>query len=264
MPFIKSFSIEPDVKHPFPFNLSAVQNAKNIILNDRITFIIGDNGTGKSTLLETLAFRLQLPHMDGSEYSKPSFNTARRLLPYLHLKWNMMRSIGFFFRAEDFGDLINSVYRSDQALYRSLQSLKGEVPDHIIKEMVENANSQRKHVRLNYGQDLQSYSHGEAYLKIMSEKITERGIYILDEPEAALSPNKQLSLIYFIQEHLSRHASQFIVATHSPILMSIPHSKIYELRDNSMEETALEDTEHYSITKSFLNHPEAFLRKLND
>ena len=262
MPYIKSFSINSDKKRPFPYDLPVVTLAKDIELDKKITFLIGGNGTGKSTVLETLAYRLQLPHMDGSEYNKDSFATARKLLPYLELDWGIMRSIGFLFRAEDFGDLINSIDRRDDALHRNLSSLEGEVPDHIIKEMVENANTQRHHMRHNYGQDLQSFSHGEAYLKIMKEKINDKGIYILDEPEAALSPTKQLSLIYFIQEHLKQHMSQFIIATHSPILMSYPEALIYELTDDSMAITDLESTEHYSVTKSFLNNPQMFLRHL--
>ena len=141
-----------------------------------------------------------------------------------------------------------------------MSDLVGEVPDHIIKEMKDSANFQLHHMRKNYGQDLQSFSHGEAYLKIMQEKIEKRGIFILDEPEAALSPSKQLALIYYIQQHLSTNTSQFIIATHSPMLMAYPEASIYEITDSSMQQVNLEDTEHYSITKSFLNNPDAYLR----
>ena len=117
-------------------------------------------------------------------------------------------------------------------------------------------------MRKNYGQELQSFSHGEAYMKIIQEKIKHRGIYILDEPEAALSPAKQLTLLHFIKEHLKTNMSQFIIATHSPILMSYPEAFIYEINQESMQKTNLEDTEHYSITKSFLNNPDVYLRHL--
>ena len=117
-------------------------------------------------------------------------------------------------------------------------------------------------MRFEYGQELQSFSHGEAYMKIIQEKINRPGIYILDEPEAALSPAKQLSLIYFIQEHLKNYNSQFIIATHSPMLMAIPNSNIYEINEDGMQLTPLDETEHYSITKSFLNNPEIYLRHL--
>ena len=107
MPYISSFSINSDRTNPFPYDVNAVKFAKNIDLSAPITFIIGDNGTGKSTLLETLAIRPQLPHMDGVGYYKNGFKAARTLTPYLELQWNIEKSRGFFFRAEDFGDLIN-------------------------------------------------------------------------------------------------------------------------------------------------------------
>lgn len=262
MPYIASFSITTERNNPFPYSIPAVKHAKNITLPSSVNFIIGDNGTGKSTLLEALAYRLQLPHMDGGGYNKKGFEAARTLLPYLEVIWQIERSVGFFFRAEDFGNLINSIDREDGRLHNFMTDLEGEVPDHIIQEMKDSANQQIHHMRKSYGQDLQSFSHGEAYLKIMQDKITSRGVYLLDEPEAALSPAKQLALMYFIQEHLTQFNSQFIIATHSPMLMAFPKATIYEVTEDAMLPVSLEETEHYSITKSFLNNPEVYLRHL--
>lgn len=262
MTYISKINVDAPRANPFPFDVSAVKFAKNIDLDAPVIFFVGDNGTGKSTLIETLAYRLQLPHMDGSGYHKESFNASKILLPFLQVDYAIERTVGFFFRAEDFGDYLNSVDRSDAKLRSQLQDLEGEVPKHIIQEMKDNANEQLYHMRKNYGQELQSFSHGEAYMKIIQEKIRNRGIYILDEPEAALSPARQLSLISFIKEHLKTNMSQFIIATHSPILMSYPEALIYEITPESMKKTALEDTEHYIITKSFLNNPEMYFRHL--
>jgi len=260
MPYLKSLNISASKQNPFPYNVSAIKFAKQLDLSNKITFIIGDNGTGKSTLLETIAFRLQLPHMDGSEYSKSAFNAATKLSADLELEFNISRTRGFFFRAEDFGDYLNSINRAD--LHSYLNSLEGEVPEAIINEMKESSNAQISHMRKNYGQELTSFSHGEAYLKIIQDKVTTPGIYLLDEPEAALSPARQLALIFQIVEHLRSNQSQFIIATHSPIIMSIPNAIIYEVSEDGMNKTALEDTEHYRITKGFLNNPEMYLRHL--
>lgn len=262
MSYLTKLHINCQKTNPFPFNIPAIKYAKDIDLSNPITFFIGDNGTGKSTLIESIAFRLQLPHMDGSTYDKKIFSGAIRLAEFLELDFKIDMPIGFFFRAEDFGDYLNSVNRRDQALHSDLSSLDGEVPEHIIQQMKDNANYQLYHMRKNYGQELNTFSHGEAYLKIIQEKVSSKGIFILDEPEAALSPAKQLSLIYHINTHIKTHLSQFIIATHSPILMSMPNATIYEIDEDGMDKTELEDTEHYSITKSFLNNPEQYLRHL--
>ena len=260
MAYLNSIHINTYKTHPFPYDIPAIKYAKNIDLSNPITFLVGENGTGKSTLLETIACRLQLPHMDGSGYNKKSFDAAKTLLPYLELEWNMERSIGFFFRAEDFGDYLNSINRSGITIENQMGNLSDELPQHIVDQMRDSANQQLHHVRKDFGQDLNAFSHGEAYLHIMEQKIRSRGIYLLDEPEAALSPAKQLAFIYFLNTHLRQFNSQFIIATHSPMLMAYPGAKIYEINDHSMKLTALENTDHYSVTKSFLNNPNSFLR----
>lgn len=219
MVYLSSLHINTDKRHPYPYDIPAIRFAKHIDLSNKITFIIGENGCGKSTLLESLACRLQLPHIDGLGYEKKCFDAAKRLLPYLELEWQMERSVGFFFRAEDFGDFINSAHRRDVDLHKQM-SLDDEIPEHIIQQMKDSANYQLHRVRRDYGQELDSFSHGEAYMHIMHQMVNQRGIYLLDEPEASLSPAKQLAFIYFLQNHLQQFNSQFIIATHSPMLMA--------------------------------------------
>lgn len=263
MPYLTAININTTRQHPFPFDVPAIKFAKHIDLLNPITILVGENGSGKSTLLETLACRLQLPHMDGAGYGKASFDAAKTLVAYLELQWTVERSTGFFFRAEDFGDYLNSVHRRDVALDNQMGDLGEDIPQHIKAQMRESANEQLHLMRKNFGQELNAFSHGEAYLHIMEQKITSRGIYLLDEPESALSPAKQLAFIYFIHNHLKQFNSQFIIATHSPMLMAYPNANLYEITNTGMEKTAFETTEHFSITKSFLNNPEAYLRHLD-
>lgn len=262
MPYISKLNINTVRTHPYPFDIPAIKFAKNLDVSNNVTFLVGENGTGKSTLLEAIACRLQLPHMDGSSYAKSSFDAAKTLLPLIELTWSIERSVGFFFRAEDFGDYLNSVHRVGISIENQMNDLEENVPKRIIEQMKESANYQLKRMRKNFGQELNTFSHGEAYLHIMNEMINTRGIYLLDEPEAALSPAKQLTLIAFIKDHLKTHNSQFIIATHSPMLLAFPEASIFEITANSMKKTNLEETEHYTITKSFLNNPSAYLRHL--
>lgn len=261
MPYLSSLNLNVSRTHPYPFDVPAIKFAKHLDLSNKITFIIGENGTGKSSLLETLAYRLQLPHMDGIGYSKKCFQAARELVSYLELQWLIERSVGFFFRAEDFGDYLNSVHRNDVNLHNQL-NLGDQVPEHIVQQMKDSANHQLHRVRRDFGQELDTFSHGEAYMHIMHQMVNKPGIYLLDEPEASLSPAKQLAFIYFLQDHLKNFNSQFIIATHSPMLMAYPDATIYEVTNKAMVKTNLEDTDHYSITKMFLNNPQSFLRHL--
>ncbi len=262
MSFLTEFSLELDRQTPYPYNLPAIRHAQQLDVSAQVNFFVGENGTGKSTLLEALAFRFQLPHMDGSSYTKRCFQAAVTLAPLLSISYQRERTVGFFFRAEDFGDFINSVDRRDVTLQTQLDSLQGEVPQDIIQEIKDNANSQLYRMKRNYGQELVSFSHGEAYLKILEEKTQSAGIYLLDEPEAALSPAKQLSLIYYLKDHLHRFASQFFIATHSPILMAFPKATLYEITSDGMQKTPWEELEHIQLTKNFLNQPEMYLRHL--
>lgn len=263
MPYLSKIHINAKRTHPFPFDVPAVKFAKNIDVSNPITFFIGENGSGKSTLLETLACRLHLPHMDGYGYDKKCFDSAKTILPFLELEWEIERSTGFFFRAEDFGDFLNSVHRSDATIHQQLSDLEHDIPEYILQQMKDSANQQLHRVRKNFGQELNSFSHGEAYLHIINRMVNQRGIYLLDEPEASLSPIKQLAFLHFLQKHLQNFNSQFIIATHSPILMAYPNATIYEITDNKMQKTPLEQTDHYSVTKSFLNNPSAFLKHFN-
>lgn len=264
MPFIQSFSINTEKQHPFPFNIPAVQFAKEITLNNKVTIFVGDNGSGKSTLLEAIAYKLNLPLIGGfiKANNRTGFEAAELLQRYLEIEWKRNTSKGFFFRAEDFSDFINSVENNRNKIAGDLSELKGVVDESIINKMSENMNFSLYEMRKNYGENMQAFSHGEAYLKILQTRIGDKGIFLLDEPEAALSPLKQLSLMSLILEIVKNNNTQFIIATHSPILMGIPDASLYEIQEDSMKIVDYRETDHYRITKTFLDNPEYYLRHL--
>ena len=263
MSFIRSFTINSNKKAPFPFNIPAVIFAKEVELDNRVTIFVGDNGCGKSTLLETIALAVNLPLISGYINENPGFEAAGMLKPVFNIEWGRQISMGFFFRAEDFSDFINSVENERRKIDSDLHDLKGNVDDSIIRQMSDSMNYRLHSMRKEYGENMQAFSHGEAYLKIFETRIGKKGIFILDEPEAALSPLKQLSLLFLIMESVKNDNTQFILATHSPIMMGIPGATIYEIKDDGMQKVKFEETEHYQITKTFLNNPDYYLRHFN-
>ena len=262
MSFIESFSINSQKKNPFPFNVLAVQLAKEIEVDNKVTIFVGDNGCGKSTLLESIALSVNLPLIGGYINEHAGFEAARILQPHLDIQWKRKTNKGFFFRAEDFSDFINSVENERRKIERDLFDLKGDVDDSVIKKMSESMNYKLYAMRKSYGENMQAFSHGEAYLKILETRIQDKGIYLLDEPEAALSPLKQLSLLFLIIEAGKKDNTQFILSTHSPIMMGIPGATIYEIKEDGMQKVQYEETDHYRITKTFLNNPASYLRHL--
>lgn len=260
MPFIKSFAIDTEKQHPFPFNIPAVRFARQVGLNKQVTIFVGDNGCGKSTLLESIAYTLNLPLIGGAIVPSAGFEAASLLKPYLKINWARESRKGFFFRAEDFSDFVNSVENDRRKIADDLSDLRGVVDDSIIEKMTESMNYALYNQRKKYGENMQAFSHGEAYLKILQTRIGDKGVFLLDEPEAALSPLKQLSLIAFIMEVLKNNNTQFIIATHSPILMGIPNATLYEIREDEMQEVSYKETDHYRITKAFLDNPQTYLR----
>jgi predicted ATPase len=264
MAFLRGFCIETDKQQPFPFNIPAIRFAKRrlVELDERITVFVGDNGTGKSTLLESIACRLNVPLIGGFMGSAKSFEAAKLLEPHMNIEWRRETSKGFFFRAEDFSHFVDGVERERMKISMDLRDLKGKVDDSVIDQLSDSMNRALFETKKQYGSDMQAFSHGEAYLTILQTRIADKGIYLLDEPEAALSPLKQLSLMAFILDVLDKGNAQFIIATHSPILMGLPDARIYQITEEGMETVKYKETDHYLITRRFLNDPESYLRHL--
>lgn len=241
--FVSRISLRRDKVTSFdryPFSLPVVREMDQIDLHPRMTIFVGENGAGKSTLLEAIAVALGFNAEGGSR----NFNFGTRqshsdLHGYLRIAKGLRRpSDGYFLRAESFFNVATEIERLDAE-----PSFDPRVIDAYG------------------GRSLHEQSHGESFLALLNGRFRGNGLYILDEPEAALSPQRQLSVLSRIHD-LVTDGAQFIMATHSPILMAYPDASILHLSSSGIEPIAYEDTEHYQVTRSFLDNPGRMLKVL--
>lgn len=235
MTYLSRIYLKDDHPKDFPFNLPIFKNGLDLRLKTNITFFVGENGTGKSTLMESIADKCDFNLSGGNRNHSYDFHkTESTLSEYLTLSWKTKINQGFFMRAESFFNFATYV---DEVATRDPRILDAYG-----------------------GKSLHKQSHGEAFLALFHNHF-DKGIYILDEPESALSPQRQLALLSIIHKLEETGKAQFIIASHSPILLSYPGATIYSL-DNNLEKINYKDTEHYQITKNFLNSPELYFRHL--
>lgn len=207
----------------YPFDLPAIKNLDRLSFHPKVTFIVGENGSGKSTILESIAIAFGFNAEGGTKnFNFTSRATHSDLNQYIKIIKGAKRPRdGFFFRAESFYNFASNV-------------------EDLMLEGVYG------------GRSLHEQSHGESFFAVFQNRFCRESIYILDEPEAALSPSRQMSMLTRMHE-LINEGSQFIIATHSPIIMAYPDALIYQIRDG-FEQVRYEETEHYQITRSFLNN----------
>ena len=238
---IKKIYLEKDKIESFdkyPFNIDIVKNFDELNFDSHVTFFVGENGIGKSTFIEAIAVALGLPAEGGTEnFNYETNNTTSELSEYLGIERYNKPKMKFFLRAESFYNFSSEVQRL------------------VEKDQFHNLYN-------SYGGNLHKCSHGESFIKLVQNRFTDHGLYILDEPEAALSPQRQLSLLCLIDK-LAKEGSQFIIATHSPILISYRDGKILDL-NNNFEEIKFEDTEIYSLYRMYLDNPEAMQHRMFD
>lgn len=246
----------------FPFNLDIIKNFEEISFISNVTFFVGENGSGKSTILEGLAAYLGLP-VAGSQSinDDPMLASARYLAKYLSVVKSGNIS-GFISRAEDFIGFVKSIQKQITDLDNEIKEIQESWTGGDISLALGAVQGERKALVSRYGENLDAMSHGEGFLKFFLSRITGRGLYLIDEPEAALSPQRQLSLISLIMRKVKENGSQFIIATHSPIVMSIPNADILEFKEGKISKVTYTETEHYQLTRSFLENPEVYLREL--
>ena len=211
----------------YPFNIKCLKDFDELIIDNPVTLFYGENGVGKSTLVEAIAIALGLnPEGGSNNMTFSNYDDYSDLYKHLTISKFSLPKTKFFLRAESFYNVATDISNNKE----------GVSP-----------------LSLQYGGDLHECSHGESFLKLVENRFWDHGLYILDEPEAALSPQRQMTLLCYIND-LVKQGSQFIIATHSPILLSYKYGKIIDM-NNNMEEIKYEDTEVYRIYKDFLDNP---------
>jgi predicted ATPase len=234
--YIREISLKandiPD-KKTYPFDLPSVKALSTIEFHSNVTFLVGENGSGKSTLLEAISVAFGFNPEGGSRHSNFSTRASHsKLHQYLKLTRGVKKvRDGFFLRAESF--------------YNVASNVDGLGPEILAAYG---------------GKSLHEQSHGESFISLMMNRFKGNGLYILDEPEAALSPTRQLALLRRIHQ-LVEMDSQLIIATHSPIILAYPNAKILDV-DNDYQEIEYSQTDHYLITKEFLLHPDKMIAML--
>lgn len=210
-----------------------------LMLDTPVTFLVGENGSGKSTLLEAIAVSCGFNAEGGTRnFTFSTRATHSELGEYITVAKRRYPRDGFFLRAESFYNVATN-----------------------IDEMDEEPSFSPRLIDSYGGVSLHSQSHGESFLALVQNRFGGAGLYLLDEPEAALSPTRQLTLLGEMYQLVERD-SQFIIATHSPILMAYPGARIYELSENGIASVEYRETEHYQLTRRFLENPERMLRYL--
>lgn len=219
----------------YPFNLPSVEFLAKLKFHPKVTFIVGENGSGKSTLLEAIAVAYGFNPEGGTKnFNFSTAYTHSVLHDYIKITKGIKKpEDGFFLRAESFYNVATNI-------------------DELDKDM-----GGPRIIDSYGGKSLHAQSHGESFMSLLLNRFNGKGLYILDEPEAALSPTRQMTMLSRIHQ-LVENDSQFIIATHSPIIMSYPEATIYSV-DNAYKEIKYEETDHYQITKEFLNNTSKML-----
>jgi predicted ATPase len=268
MPFLRSVAPKTSLQdgpETFPFSVPVIRALETLDLRTPVTFFVGENGSGKSTLLEGIAAAIGLPTV-GSESVRDDVTLAaqRALAKRLRLAWTTRTHKGFFLRAEDFFGFTKYIARLRSELRARLAEIDVEYADRSAwARGLASGPSAASLAELEgrYGLDLDANSHGESFLRLFRSRFVPGGIYLLDEPEAPLSPQSQLGLIAMLKEMVADD-SQFIIATHSPILLAFPNATIYTFDERPPRRVPFDELEHVRLTRDFLNDPAAFLRHL--
>jgi len=259
---LKEREMAPD---RFPFNVPAVRSLGTLSFTAPVTFFVGENGTGKSTLLEAIACAAGVIAVGSADVAADTtLDSVRELARDLRMSWRRRTRRGFFLRAEDFFGYTRHLATLHEGLLDDLRAVDEEYQSRSsYAASLARTPYTRELADLSryYGDGLESCSHGESFLMLFRSRFVPDGLYLLDEPEAALSPLSQLGLLS-LMKHMVRQNAQFIIATHSPVIMAFPEAAILSFDTVPIQEAVYSELEHVKLTRDFLSNPEAFLRHL--
>lgn len=249
----------------FPFNVPIIQALQEISFQAPVTFFVGENGSGKSTLMEAIACAIGSVTV-GSESVKtdPTLAHMRKLADYLRLTWSKRTHKGFFLRAEDFFGYAKQIAKTRQELEQELNNVDREYAGRskYAKDLAKMPHrNEIGALQRRYGDGLDVRSHGESFLDLFQSRFVPGGLYLLDEPEAPLSPLRQLSFLSMLKQMTTEDA-QFIIATHSPIILAFPEAQIMSFNDGAINNIPYDELEHVTLTRAFLNDPQSYMRYL--
>ncbi len=249
----------------FPFSVPAIRSLESLDVSANVVYFVGENGSGKSTLLEAIAAGARLPTVGSAEVAYDETLAAqRRLAAAFRLIWEKRTHRGFFLRAEDFFGFARRLRSMKTELRQRMDEVEVEYKDRsaLARGLALGPLAGSIHeITRRYGEDLDAQSHGESFLTLFRARFVPGGLYLLDEPEAALSPQSQLALLLMLKQMVAQ-SGQFIIATHSPMLLAYPGARIYSFDQSPIAEVAWADLDHVTLTRAFLADPESFLRRL--
>jgi predicted ATPase len=223
--------IPADEANRFPYTLAAVRGLASLPLHPKVTFFVGENGSGKSTLMEAIAVGCRMnPEGGGRNFKFATRASHSSLDAHLRLaKTGALPGDTYFLRAESFYNVASEIERIDPMLLDAYG-----------------------------GRSLHEQSHGESFFALFQNRFRDHGLYLMDEPESALSPKRQIQFLALLHDYVKR-GGQFVIATHSPILLAYPDACIYQLDAAGIREVAYADTEHFLVTRGFLANPKRSL-----
>ena len=251
----------------FPFTVPAIRALDDLRLERPVTFFVGENGSGKSTLLEGIAAAARLPTVGSAEVQDDStLDAQRRLGKALRLSWTKRTTRGFFLRAEDFFGFTKRLARMRAELMLEKLEAAREYKESdrsavALGLKLKPLQASLAEMERRYGTELDANSHGESFLRLFQSRFVPGGLYLMDEPEAPLSPQSQLALLAMMGDMVSQKA-QFIVATHSPMLLAYPDAQIYNFDSTPIRAVAYDELDHVRITRDFLNAPARYLNQI--